>query len=57
MSGKRRIGFGACLVAMVLLVSGCVIAPREGYYDRTHHRYYHDRSWHDCRDRGERYCR
>jgi hypothetical protein len=21
---------------------------QEGYYDREHHRYWHDKAWHDC---------
>lgn len=61
MSGKRRIGFGACLLGLIMLNAGCVIAPRdtprEGYYDRDHHRYYHEHSWHDCGDHGDEYCR
>lgn len=48
------------LAAVVGLVSGCVIAPRdgyrEGYYDQDHHRYYHERSWHECREHDE-HCR
>ena len=59
MSGKRRIGFGACLLGLIMLTAGCVVAPppHEGYYDRDHHRYYHDHAWHDCGDHGEDYCR
>ena len=48
------------LTAVVGLVSGCVIAPRDGYrdgyYDRDHHRYYHERRWHECNERDE-HCR
>ncbi|HJS92036.1 MAG TPA: hypothetical protein VJ738_18860 [Steroidobacteraceae bacterium] len=29
---------------------------REGYYDRDHDRYYHDHSWHQCRDRDDPHC-
>jgi len=57
MSGKRRIGFGACLLGLIMLTAGCVIAPRDGYYDRDHHRYYHEHAWHDCGDHGDSYCR
>lgn len=61
MSGKRRFGFGACLLGLIMLTAGCVIAPhdgyRDGYYDRDHHRYWHDHGWHDCADRGDQYCR
>jgi len=28
-----------------------VVPPHEGYYDRPHHRWYHDHAWHDCGDR------
>ena len=32
---------------------GCVAVPSDGYYDRDHHRYYHENSWHECADRDE----
>ena len=58
MSGKRRIAFGSCLLGMILLVAGCVVEPyHEGYYDREHHRYYHNHEWHQCGDRDDHYCR
>ena len=45
----RRISWGSCVLALaVVFVSGCVIAPREGYYDRAHSRYWHDHAWHVC---------
>lgn len=48
----RRISLGSCLLALVaLFLSGCVIAPHEGYYDRDHHRYWHDHHWHRCLER------
>jgi hypothetical protein len=28
---------------------------REGYYDREHHRYYHEHSWHECMEH-DAYC-
>jgi hypothetical protein len=46
-------------MGLIAVASACVIAePREGYYDRDHHRYYREHVWHDCieRDRQE-YCR
>ncbi len=55
-------------LALLLFASACVVAPREGYregerdnpregyYDRDHHRYYHQHGWHECTDGGE-YCR
>lgn len=39
---------GAALLAAALLATGCVVEPREGYYDRDHHRWYHEHTWHDC---------
>ena len=39
------------------LLSGCVVAePREGYYDRGHHRYYHEHAWIGC-GREDVHCR
>jgi len=33
------------------LLSGCIVAePRDGYYDRGHHRYYHEHAWIGCRE-------
>ena len=29
--------------------------PREGYYDRDHHRYWHDHRWHRC-DEDDPHC-
>jgi hypothetical protein len=39
---------GAALLAGALLSSGCVVEPREGFYDRDHHRWYHEHTWHEC---------
>ncbi|HUL19318.1 MAG TPA: hypothetical protein VLV29_08640 [Steroidobacteraceae bacterium] len=36
------------LLGLMLLAPGCVVEPREGYYDRDHHRWYHEHAWHDC---------
>lgn len=49
------------LLGLVALSSACVVAEprdgyREGYYDRDHHRYYHENSWHECGERDE-HCR
>jgi hypothetical protein len=43
----------ACLLlaGVVMFVPGCVVAPvepHEGYYDRDHHRWYHEHTWHEC---------
>jgi hypothetical protein len=46
------------LLGLIAMMSACVVAgPREGYYDRDHHRYYHERTWHDCGAHDEAYCR
>jgi hypothetical protein len=47
------------LLGLIALTSGCVVAPREreGYYDRPHHRYYHEHGWHECGPHDEYYCR
>lgn len=41
------------LVGAILLASGCVVEPREGYYDHEHHRWYHEHAWVVCHDRDE----
>ena len=56
MSRTLHILKGTCLLALTILVTSCVITPREGYYDREHHRYWHERAWHDCAEHGE-FCR
>jgi hypothetical protein len=54
---NQRLTVGSCLLALAMMfVSGCVLAPREGYYDRGHHRYYHDHAWHRCVEHDE-HCR
>ena len=46
------------LLGLISLMSGCVVeTPREGYYDRHHHRYYHERSWHECGPHDDYWCR
>jgi len=51
----RRVAQTSVVLA-ILLATGCVIEPRESYYDRDHHRYYHDHSWHDCGEHDD-HCR
>ena len=37
------------LLGLMLFAQGCVIAePREGYWDRDHHRWYHEHAWVAC---------
>jgi hypothetical protein len=52
MSAIGHFARASCLVSLMALLAGCIVAPPDGYYDRGHDRYYHDRAWHDCRDRG-----
>ncbi len=61
MKNAVRIGRVGAALALVIYASGCVVAerePRDYYYDRGHHRYWHEHNWHECveRDR-DMYCR
>ena len=57
MTDNISIIVGSFLLGLIMLAtSGCVVEPREGYYDHPHHRYYHERAWHDCREH-DVYCR
>jgi hypothetical protein len=45
---------GGLLLALMVYSSGCVVAePREGYYDHSHARYYHEHTWHECGERND----
>jgi hypothetical protein len=55
MKNSMRIAKSSFLLALIGLVMGCFVGPREGYYDGDHHRYWHENGWHDCGDRSE-YC-
>jgi hypothetical protein len=48
-----RAGF---ILALLVVSSACVLEAREGFYDRDHHRYWHEHAWHDCVERDE-HCR
>ncbi len=57
MNDARTIVRTGGLLALIMLMTGCIVAePRNGYYDHDHNRYYHDHGWHECGDRNE-YCR
>jgi hypothetical protein len=56
MINTKRIATGTFLLGLIGLVVGCMVGPREGYYDSAQHRYYHENGWHDCADRDE-HCR
>ena len=62
MSSSRLFGAmsGLLMVSWGFMLNGCVIdrehtverpVPYEGYYDREHHRWYHENAWVVCDDR------
>jgi hypothetical protein len=53
MTKTKSIARSTFLLGLVGLVLGCAVAPTEGYYDRDHHRYYHENGWHECASRDE----
>jgi len=44
------------LLGLLLFAPGCVVEPREGYFDRDHHRWWHEHAWVECGERDE-HCR
>jgi hypothetical protein len=44
------------MLGLTVLVSGCVVEPVEGFYDRDHHRWWHEHQWHECGEHDE-HCR
>lgn len=66
-NSSRFYSLGALVsAALMVCLSGCVIHDREtvhdgnyaqgyqeGYYDREHHRYWHEKAWHDCVEHDE----
>ncbi len=56
MKHAMRIARSTLIMGLIGLACGCVIAPREGYYDGNHHRYYHEGGWHDCGEHDD-HCR
>ena len=58
MISTPRIVRGAFLMGLIAITSGCIVeSPREGYYDRDHHRYFREHRWHECGERDGEYCR
>jgi hypothetical protein len=59
--GMFRLAVSCLLVTLMAFTSGCVVERdrgyhegyKEGYYDREHHRYWHDRAWRDCIENDE----
>jgi hypothetical protein len=56
---KGFVQAGFLLLGLMMFAPGCVVEPREGYYDRDHHRWYHEHEWRECRERDDRdeHCR
>jgi len=56
MIATTRFITGAFLLGLTMMTSGCVVEPREGYYDHEHARWYHEHRWHECGEH-EDHCR
>jgi hypothetical protein len=59
MKDATRIVVASLMLAIAAISAGCVVAGpgyHEGYYDRDHHRYYHEHAWVDCGDHDD-HCR
>ncbi|HVW68178.1 MAG TPA: hypothetical protein VHB68_04345 [Steroidobacteraceae bacterium] len=51
MRSTIRLVVGSLMLGMYFITSGCIVAePREGYYDRDHHRWYHEHAWRACEE-------
>jgi hypothetical protein len=55
MRNSKAIIKGGFILSLIMFASACVVSPREGYYDRDNHRYYHERAWHECGEH-DHYC-
>jgi hypothetical protein len=47
---------GLLLGMLVLALAACNGEPHDGYYDRDHHRWYHEHGWRECGER-DPHCR
>jgi hypothetical protein len=63
MKNRTKTAKAGLLLALIVtalsttFMTGCVVEPyHEGYYDRPHHRYWHDHRWRDC-DADDLHCR
>jgi hypothetical protein len=36
------------ILGLIAMAAACVVEPRDGYWDRDHHRWYHEHEWHEC---------
>ncbi|HEX4267102.1 MAG TPA: hypothetical protein VHY36_04390 [Steroidobacteraceae bacterium] len=61
MSVIRYIARISCVISLFALLAGCVVAPgpgyHEGYYDHSHHRWYHHHAWVACGGYNDPHCR
>jgi uncharacterized protein YceK len=59
-----RFAMSSLLVTLMTLTSGCIVEHdrgdrgyhegyKEGYYDREHHRWWHESAWRDCIENDE----
>lgn len=53
MNFLKNVVQGGMMVALVAVSTGCVVEPRDNYYDHDHHRYYHEHVWHECGERDD----
>ncbi len=45
----RGIAKSSFILSLIAMASACVVeTPRDGYWDRDNHRWYHDHAWHEC---------
>ncbi|HTV98403.1 MAG TPA: hypothetical protein VME42_20600 [Steroidobacteraceae bacterium] len=47
MKNTKRLAKRGFLLSLIVLAAACG-EPHEGFYDREHHRWYHDHQWHEC---------
>jgi hypothetical protein len=47
---KPLVQLAFMMLGLMLFAQGCVgvVEPREGYWDRDHHRWYHEHGWVEC---------
>jgi hypothetical protein len=45
----RGVAMSSFILGLITMAAACVVeTPREGYWDRDHHRWYHEHAWHEC---------
>ncbi len=47
-STARSVAKSSFILGLIAMAAACVVDTREGYWDRDHHRYYHEHTWHEC---------